>query len=44
MNCEYCHLQIGTAFYANNFVSVASLYSKLKAKSGYEEEYLQKNK
>jgi thiosulfate dehydrogenase len=34
MNCQNCHLQAGTAVYANNFGSVASLYPKFRARSG----------
>jgi thiosulfate dehydrogenase len=34
MNCQNCHLQAGTAVFANNYGSVASLYPKLRARSG----------
>lgn len=34
MNCQNCHLQAGTAIFANNYGSVASLYPKFRARSG----------
>ncbi len=34
MNCQNCHLQAGTAVFANNYGSVASLYPKFRARSG----------
>jgi len=34
MNCQNCHLQSGTAIFANNYGSVASLYPKFRARSG----------
>jgi thiosulfate dehydrogenase len=34
MNCQNCHLQSGTAIFANNYSSVASLYPKFRARSG----------
>ena len=34
LNCQNCHLQAGTAVFANNFGSVASLYPKMRARSG----------
>ncbi|MEO7488529.1 MAG: c-type cytochrome [Ferruginibacter sp.] len=34
LNCQNCHLQAGTAVSANNYGSVASLYPKLRARSG----------
>ncbi len=34
MNCQNCHLQTGTATWGNNYGSVASLYPKLRARSG----------
>lgn len=34
MNCQNCHLQAGTVVYGNNFGSVASLYPKLRPRSG----------
>lgn len=34
MNCQNCHLQAGTAVFGNNYGSVASLYPKLRARSG----------
>ncbi len=37
MNCQNCHLQAGTAVFANNYGSVASLYPKLRARSGLVE-------
>jgi len=37
LNCQNCHLQAGTAVYANNYGSVASLYPKLRARSGSTE-------
>ena len=38
MNCQNCHLQAGTAVFANNYGSVASLYPKLRARSGQVED------
>ena len=37
MNCQNCHLQAGTAVFANNYGSVASLYPKFRARSGSTE-------
>ncbi len=37
MNCQNCHLKAGTAVFANNYGSVASLYPKFRARSGTEE-------
>ena len=37
MNCQNCHLQAGTAVFANNYGSVASLYPKFRARSGLTE-------
>jgi thiosulfate dehydrogenase len=37
MNCQNCHLQAGTAVFANNYGSVASLYPKFRARSGTTE-------
>ncbi|HSN61490.1 MAG TPA: c-type cytochrome [Ferruginibacter sp.] len=34
LNCQNCHLQAGTAVFANNYGSVASMYPKLRARSG----------
>ena len=34
MNCQNCHLQGGTAVFANNYGSVASIYPKFRARSG----------
>jgi thiosulfate dehydrogenase len=34
LNCQNCHLQAGTAIFGNNYGSVASLYPKLRARSG----------
>ena len=34
LNCQNCHLQAGTAVFANNYGSVASLYPKFRARSG----------
>jgi len=34
LNCQNCHLQAGTAVYANNYGSVASQYPKFRARSG----------
>jgi thiosulfate dehydrogenase len=34
LNCQNCHLQAGTAVFANNYGSVASLFPKLRARSG----------
>ncbi len=34
LNCQNCHLQAGTAIFANNYGSVASLYPKFRARSG----------
>ena len=34
MNCQNCHLQAGTAVFANNYGSVASLYPKFRGRSG----------
>jgi thiosulfate dehydrogenase len=34
MNCQNCHLQAGTAVFANNYGSVASMYPKFRARSG----------
>jgi len=34
MNCQNCHLQAGTAVFANNYGSVASMYPKYRARSG----------
>jgi thiosulfate dehydrogenase len=34
LNCQNCHLQAGTAAYANNYGSVASQYPKFRARSG----------
>jgi thiosulfate dehydrogenase len=34
LNCQNCHLQAGTAVFGNNYGSVASLYPKLRARSG----------
>ena len=34
LNCQNCHLQAGTAVYANNYGSVAALYPKFRARSG----------
>ncbi|MEO7264635.1 MAG: c-type cytochrome [Ferruginibacter sp.] len=34
MNCQNCHLQAGTVVFGNNYGSVASLYPKLRARSG----------
>lgn len=34
MNCQNCHLQAGTAIFANNYGSVTSLYPKFRARSG----------
>jgi thiosulfate dehydrogenase len=34
LNCQNCHLQAGTAIFANNYGSVASLFPKLRARSG----------
>ena len=38
MNCQNCHLQAGTAVFANNYGSVASLYPKFRARSGQVED------
>jgi len=37
MNCQNCHLKAGTAVFANNYGSVASLYPKFRARSGMQE-------
>jgi len=37
LNCQNCHLQAGTAVFGNNYGSVASLYPKLRARSGLVE-------
>jgi thiosulfate dehydrogenase len=37
LNCQNCHLQAGTAVFANNYGSVASLYPKFRARSGSTE-------
>ncbi len=37
LNCEHCHLQAGSAVFANNYGSVASLFPKLRARSGKTE-------
>lgn len=34
LNCQNCHLQAGTAVFGNNYGSVASMYPKLRARSG----------
>ena len=34
LSCQNCHLQAGTAVYANNYGSVASLFPKFRARSG----------
>ena len=34
MNCQNCHLEAGTKVWGNNYGSVASLYPKLRARSG----------
>ncbi|MEZ4910262.1 MAG: hypothetical protein R2774_05320 [Saprospiraceae bacterium] len=34
MNCQNCHLNAGTAVFGNNYGSVASLYPKMRARSG----------
>ncbi len=34
LNCQNCHLQAGTGVFANNYGAVASLYPKLRARSG----------
>lgn len=34
MNCQNCHLDAGTKIWGNNYGSVASLYPKLRARSG----------
>ena len=34
LNCQNCHLQAGTQGFANNYLSVAATYPKLRARSG----------
>lgn len=34
LNCQNCHLQVGTAVFGNNYGSVASLYPRFRARSG----------
>lgn len=34
MNCQNCHLNAGTTVFGNNYGSVASLYPKMRARSG----------
>ena len=38
MNCQNCHLDAGTKVFGNNFGSVASLYPKMRARSGSVED------
>lgn len=42
LNCQNCHLQAGTAVFANNYGSVASLYPKFRARSGSVEDIYQR--
>ena len=34
LNCQNCHLQAGTQGFANNYLAVASIYPKMRARSG----------
>ena len=34
LNYQKCHLQVGTQGFANNYLAVASTYSKMRARSG----------
>jgi thiosulfate dehydrogenase len=36
LNCQNCHLEAGTKTFGNNYGSVASLYPKVRARSGTE--------
>ncbi len=42
LNCQNCHLQAGTAVFANNYGSIASLYPKFRARSGAIETILKR--